>query len=322
MRITTLCLLIFAVSVISAADPLGSQVYAQQRQQSVVCAFNPYPFSGAKCWPPTGLTLKWSYGVLPEPSGYKLYFGTTSDPPLIMTAAWAKSAHLPTRVALKLNTKYYWKVVPTSGSGSATGCPVWNFTTISLACATNPHPVGTEEMANAIPTFTWAMSPVSQCAPSGYEVYFGTTSNPPFIKRTTGTRYTPNSFIGGTNYYWKVVPYNDYGAAIGCPTWTYTLPLRCAIYPFPSDSATLVSPTNLILKWGIVPNPEPTGYELYFGTTSNPPLIKTVSTWETSAAAPASLDLNTKYYWKVIPTAFPGAPATGCPVWSFTTAGP
>jgi hypothetical protein len=61
--------------------------------------------------------------------------------------------------------------------------------------------------------------------PDAYRVYFGTT-NPPVtrISDTTGTScMVPSMLNYSTMYYWKVIPYNQYGTdSVNCPVWKFT----------------------------------------------------------------------------------------------------
>jgi hypothetical protein len=62
-------------------------------------------------------------------------------------------------------------------------------------------------------------------------VYFGTSpTNPPLVSSgQISTSYTyPYPLLPDTQYYWKVVPKNNTGAAQNCPTYTFTtLALTC-----------------------------------------------------------------------------------------------
>ena len=87
--------------------------------------------------------------------------------------------------------------------------------------------------------------------------------------------------------------------------------------PSPTNYATGVS-VNTDLSWtGGDPDAGDTvTYDLYFGTSANPPLVsshKTATTYD-----PATLAYNTKYYWKIVATDSHAAATTG-PVWDFTT---
>jgi hypothetical protein len=57
-------------------------------------------------------------------------------------------------------------------------------------------------------------------------------------------------------------------------------------------------------------------YDIYFGTNSNPPLNK--SGYPTTSYDPGTMNINTKYYWKIVAIDNHGATTTG-PVWDFTT---
>jgi hypothetical protein len=62
-------------------------------------------------------------------------------------------------------------------------------------------------------------------SPDAYRVYFGQT-NPPttLINDTTGTSsWVPSVLNYSTVYYWKVIPYNQYGTdSANCPVWKFT----------------------------------------------------------------------------------------------------
>lgn len=67
---------------------------------------------------------------------------------------------------------------------------------------------------------------------TGYDVYFGTSSNPPLVSTNqTGTSYTVSGCLSpATTYYWKVIPKNADGAATGCATWSFTTDAKLLVY--------------------------------------------------------------------------------------------
>jgi hypothetical protein len=78
-------------------------------------------------------TLQWQSGGN-VPTGYKLYLGTdgggTATPTSLLNGldlGLQTSYQYPS--ALEYYGTYYWKVVPYNSNGSASGCPVWSFTT-------------------------------------------------------------------------------------------------------------------------------------------------------------------------------------------------
>jgi len=64
-------------------------------------------------------------------------------------------------------------------------------------------------------------------APTGYKVFLGTNTPPTNVVNGfdvgNNTTYTPtNQLQNNTQYYWKIVPYNNYGDATNCPIWSFT----------------------------------------------------------------------------------------------------
>src|SRR3954464_4927731 len=104
--------------------------------------------------------------------------------------------------------------------------------------------------------------------------------------------------------------------------------------PLPPDVPTYNSPTNgainvattgtrLLFAAGLWAHL----YDIYFGTTPNPPLLVTdlrlgpsQSATDYRAYALPQLQPGTRYYWKIVSKTMAHVPAEG-PVWSFTTAG-
>lgn len=71
------------------------------------------------------------------PTGYRLNFGTNGGgvtPPTTIANNQDLGASISydPPVDLATNTTYYWQVIPYNGAGSATGCPIWSFTTGGL----------------------------------------------------------------------------------------------------------------------------------------------------------------------------------------------
>jgi len=117
--------------------------------------------------------------------------------------------------------------------------------------------------------------------------------------------------------------------------------------PLPPDQPSYISPanaaigqpTNLTLKWE--GGPWAHKYDIYFGTTSNPPLlVSDASTYQSGAQTgqalldtgsvddgvmesytiPVTLQPGTTYFWKIVGKTMANQTATG-QIWSFTTAG-
>ena len=93
-----------------------------------------------------------------------------------------------------------------------------------------------------------------------------------------------------------------------------TTPPSCATGPSPANAATNVN-ANADLSWSAATG-GPTGYKVYFGTV-NPPTTM-VSDQAGTTYDPGAMPYSTAQYWQIVPYNTYG-PATGCPVWSFTT---
>jgi len=86
--------------------------------------------------------------------------------------------------------------------------------------------------------------------------------------------------------------------------------------PHPEDGAVDVSIT-IDLSWQCNDlDGDALTYDIYFGTNSNPPLVKSDHTSNTYD--PGQLQYNTTYYWKIVAKDGKGGITEG-PIWSFTT---
>ncbi|UPQ80773.1 GEVED domain-containing protein [Flavobacterium azooxidireducens] len=151
-------------------------------------------------------------------------------------------------------------------------------------------------------TYNW----LANTAQTNRNIYFRSdTINPDPTAPGTGARTTttPQVVLGG------LVP---------------VLPPNCIASPTtPSNAGTGFNGSNLTWS-GATGNPS--GYTLYFGTDGGGTLAPTnlvngsaLGLTNTYAIPPGTLSPSTTYYWQVIPTNNNGA-ATGCAIWSFTTA--
>lgn len=123
-----------------------------------------------------------------------------------------------------------------------------------------------------------------------------------------------------TTYYWYVTV-TDAVYTTSSPIFQFTteenLPPYTPNTPNPEDGATDV-PINKVLSWiGGDPNPgDKVTYDIYIGTSSPPPLE--AEGLKQAAYMPEPMNLETKYYWKIIAEDSMGQTTAG-PIWSFTT---
>ena len=157
------------------------------------------------------------------------------------------------------------------------------------------------------PTLTW----ITGQGATSHDVYFGTSSPPPFVTNTTGTSYTPATLTASKKYYWKVVAKAGSSAA-SSPIWSFTTGNPAPSDPLPANRSTSVVRTPT-LRW--TAGLDAASYDVYFGLTSPPPLVTNTTA---TMFAPGTLQATRKYYWKIVAKTSAGV-ATSSPIWSFTT---
>lgn len=122
-------------------------------------------------------------------------------------------------VTLALNTPYSWYIVSKStSSGATTESDKWKFYNAGPGIITYaPFPA---EITS--PTFgqnitassgtinlTWKGSSVNPGTITGYDVYFGTTNNPPVLKNAVTDMFINDVPVASkTTYYWKVITWD------------------------------------------------------------------------------------------------------------------
>jgi hypothetical protein len=88
-------------------------------------------------------------------------------------------------------------------------------------CIANPTaPTNGQTGVSTSPTLSWPTS----AGATGYNVYFGTTNPPNTLvsSNQAGTTYNTGALSQQTTYYWRIVPLNANGTAIGCANWSFT----------------------------------------------------------------------------------------------------
>ena len=160
-------------------------------------------------------------------------------------------------------------------------------------------------------TLTWG----SSANANSYDVYFGTSSNPPFVANQPGTSRTVTVSPGQT-YFWKVVAKVNCGSATATAgVWSFSVQQTCTSpgafsLTSPSNGQSLPSTTSVNLTWGSSANAN--SYDVYFGTSSNPPFVgNQPGTSRTVSVA------SGQYYWKVVARVNCGSATATAGVWSF-----
>ncbi len=152
-------------------------------------------------------TLTW--GASANTTSYAVYFGTSTNPPFVGNTANTSFNVGP----LNPNTLYYWYLI-SQNSTSSTQSFLWYFTTTNASQATNPSPVTTFTPGQGAagvslsPTLTWGASANT----TSYAVYFGTSTNPPFVGNTANTSFNVGPLNPNTLYYWYLISQNSTGS--------------------------------------------------------------------------------------------------------------
>ena len=235
---------------------------------------------------------------------YDVYFGTQTPPPLHHNNGTAKSWDPG---PLEYNTIYYWRIVARDVGGSVTTSEQWFRTPCRRApgVLTLVSPANGATGVSVDADLLWGGGN-SLCPglTSTYDVYFGTTSSPPFHHNNGSVKYwDPGTLTVGTRYYWKIIAKDAHGVTEG-PVWDFTT--VCTTGPgavslvSPADGATGVA-ISADMSWtgGNSQCPGLTAtYDVYFGKTSPPPFDHnngSTKTWD-----PGVLDYSTTYHWRIV----------------------
>ncbi|RKS02478.1 T9SS type A sorting domain-containing protein [Flavobacterium sp. 102] len=121
--------------------------------------------------------------------------------------------------------EFYVRDECTLGSSFSTWAGPFTFnTTLAPSCAGNVAPI--DGATNVVPgtvDFTWTAPTTGDPAVS-YDLYYGLTpGNATILVGNYLTLTTPINITGfNTTFYWKIVPKNVGGSAVGCVEWSFT----------------------------------------------------------------------------------------------------
>ena len=274
---------------------------------------------------PLTTTLSWAASD-PEndPLVFDVYMWVHPSPPTLVATGLTTRSYSP--ASLTFLTWYHWKVVARDDQGRTAPGPEWIFQTrpenYPPAKPSNPSPTNDARNRPVTSTLGWQCSDPDG-GPITFYVYFGATAPPPLVASDVATNsYDPGPLAFLRTYWWMIVARDPYGAETAGPTWSFTTKANSApsapSNPNPphNSSSTLLSP---VLSWAATdPDGQPLRYNVYFGTTSPPPLVTSGLTEPTYA--PGALEPLAQYFWRVVVS--DGALSTSGPTWSFTTIPP
>jgi hypothetical protein len=271
--------------------------------------------------------LNWTCGD--QDSGdtviYTIYFGTTN--PSTTKVSINQSATIYNLPTLSYSTTYYWRIIARDNHGASTIGSIWEFTTEPKPntppnTPSNPSPTNGETNVLLNTQLSWTSGDLDNNTVL-YDVYFGTNNTPSKkVANQSALLYNPGTMTYLTQYYWTIIAWDSYNASTKGPLWEFTTeqkpntPPNTPSNPSPSNCTTNIL-LNANLSWvGGDSDMNPVTYDVYFGTTSSPPKVK--SNQSTLNYNPEILTYNTIYYWKIVTWDSHNASTVG-PLWHYTT---
>lgn len=115
----------------------------------------------------------------------------------------------------------------------------------------SPSPGDGEALVLLNPTLGWSASDASS-----FDVYFGTTTNPPFLGTTVESQYSLSGLIPDTLYRWQIRARNACGNVSVSPVWSF----RTKVNPPGTASFSNVTPSCIRANWTANGNPSGTEY--------------------------------------------------------------
>jgi hypothetical protein len=287
---------------------------------------SPFPWDGSIDVDPDA-DLSWSCtDPNYDPLTFDVYFGTSSNPPLVSSGQSEKSYDPGT---MEEGQKYYWKIVAEDDEGASTIGPTWDFTVwINSAPVTpyNPNPPDEATDVDINIVLSWSCDD-----PDGdsltYDVYFEAEDGTPdemVSNNQTDTFWTPPYPLEFyTKHYWRIVAWDSRGAMKYGVIWEFETggePNTPPDPPFDPDPADGETVTNIQtdISWSCYdPDGDAMMFDVYFGKDSNPEELVSNDQIQNSYD-PGQLESETTYYWRIIVIDEHGATNTG-PIWHFST---
>ncbi len=155
-----------------------------------------------------------------------------------------------------------------------------------------------------------------------YDVYFGTTANPPKVaSNITSASYSTSNLQYSTTYYWRIVAWDENGAKAISPVWQFTTkedtpPTVTNPHPANGSTGIAINPTLAV----DVDDVDGDMLTVTFYDASDSSIIGTkenVSPGSTVSIVWQGLQYSTTYQWYVVVS--DGIKSTTSPVWQFTT---
>ena len=216
--ITAMISLIFVLSC-SEDDPTGSGNHPPYQP------YSPFP-TNASSGRSVDSDLYWRCeDVDGDALDYTVYF-SDSESLQVLATDYADTFYALDPLAT--NTTYYWQIVAHDIFNDSTTGPLWRFTTadtVNLPPDTPSYPSPANNLTG-LPlslNLTWSCSDPNIGDFLRYGVYFDTLPSPAQPPAQVQTElYNPGTLEPNTQYYWKVVAYDNLDDSTAGPVWTFS----------------------------------------------------------------------------------------------------
>jgi sugar lactone lactonase YvrE len=285
------------------SDPQNNRVRAVLACKSVAAPQLVAPASGATT---ASTSPKLSWSAVTGAFRYDVRLDSISPP--VTTAASDVDGTSFTPANLQPNQKYFWQVVAKGDRfcpAMATAPSAINSFTTANVCGAGAFDLtspanGAQNVPGLPVQFTWQPS----AGAATYDVYLGPTNPPPLV--VIGLTQPAYATQVVATAYWFVVAHAACDA-----TETATSPIRQFSSSLTractgSMSVTLMAPasgaanvaTTVDLTWS--GGSDIDTYDVYFGTSSTPPLLTSGLPSSTLSVKPPTLAAGTTYFWRVV----------------------
>lgn len=189
---------------------------------------NPFPYNGSVNNDAI-LVLSWTGG---DPDGdlctYDVYFGENNPPPKVVGN---QSSTIYNPGILVYESTYYWRIVAWDSQGASTEGPLWWFTIQPEPPAQNqppyapdnPYPPDDAIGVSVFVELSWTGGDPDPGDIVSYDVYFGLRDPPALVSHNqSATSYTPGRLDYNTDYYWRIVAWDQTGNSNTSDLWMFT----------------------------------------------------------------------------------------------------
>jgi sugar lactone lactonase YvrE len=309
-----------------AVDRTGNLFIADSNNNRVRGVFACVPLAPAQITAPangaininTTPSLSWS--SVPAAFRYDVRLDTFSLPARVIASDVTETTFTPSN--LTPGTKYFWSVTaksdPFCPSLASAVSAIVSFTTASV-CGAGAFDLTSPADGASGPVASLQWQPSSGAAT--YDLYLGTASPPPLFESgiTTMTHTVPD--IPG-RIFWFVVAHAACDATKTAATPIRSFTASAAPPCGSAASVTQISPANgasdvatsVDLTWSVTQ--VNSTVDVYFGTSTTPPLLRSGIPATTTSLTLPSLDAGVTYYWRVVAAC---TNPVSTPVASFTT---